>query len=128
MDDEEYEVVPAPAVAASKVLVDMKTRLGNPDDPYSKQGKKLMDIMIAVWEDLWPSEAKKWHEDRREYQVAEMTIKEQVHKRTGRSLASIPYPIYELMRKLFPTYKLSHRDDYIKLVKHYPIFRFANKV
>lgn len=126
--NEEYEVIPPAAVSASKIISDMHTLLGRPDDPFSPQGEKLMHIIIAVWEDLYPREAMQWYEDRKEYQKEEMSVREQVNKQTGRSLASIPLPIYRLMRKVFPNYKMDNRDDFIKLVGRYPLFRMANRV
>jgi len=124
----DYEVLPQLAVIASKVISDMFIRLGQPTDPFSKAGEKMMHILIAVWEDLYPKQAKQWYDDRAEYKKAELSIKSQVQQKTGRSLASFPLPIYHMMRKVFPNYKLNNRDDYIKLVKKYPLFKMANKI
>lgn len=125
---EEYEEIPKEASAAARILSEIYIKLGSPQDPYSKAGEKMMDLIISVWEDLYPRDAHEWYQSRANYQRAELSTKEQVRKRTGRSLASIPSPIYELMKVLFKDYKLSHRDDYIKLVKKYPMFRMANVV
>lgn len=125
---EEYEEIPQLANAASIIISDMYIKLGQPDDPFSAQGEKMMNLIISVWQDLYPEDAREWFEARKDYQNSEMTTKEQVRQRTGRSLASIPRPIYDIMQKVFKNYKLSHRDDYIKLVRRYPIFRMANHI
>lgn len=126
--EEEFEEVPKGAVAASKILADMKIRLGSPQTPLSDSGQKLMNVIIAVWEDLYPLEAKAWYEDRKEYQKNEMSLTEQVRKHTGRSLASYPYPIYQMMKKLFPTFNATERKNCMKMVKKYQMFKMANKV
>lgn len=128
LGNDEYEVIPKAAVSASKILVDVFEKVGRPEDPFSEQGKKVMEVIISLWQDLYPLEAKMWFEDRREHLNEEMTIREQVSKQTGRSLASIPSPIYRMMRKVFPEFKMDDREDFIKLVKEYPIFRMVNKI
>lgn len=125
--NEEYDEIPPSAVAASKMLVDVCVRLGYPETPLTPSGEKLMNVIIAIWEDLYPLEAKIWYDDRKEYQDNEMSITEQVRKGTGRSLASFPYPVYQMMTKVFPNYKLEAREDYLTFVKKFPMFRMANK-
>lgn len=127
VNGEQYEEIPAVANAASKVIADMHIRLGRPTDPFSESGQKMMDIIIAVWQDLYPRDAYQWLEDRKDYQKNEMTISEQSRKRTGRSLASYPYPIYQLMQKVFKGFDPVKRENCLKMVKLWPIFRFANK-
>lgn len=124
----EYDIVPPESVAASKIIVDFWDRLGKPQDPLSKTGEKLMKIMIAVWEDLYPLEAYRWLKQRKEYKSSELTIGEQVKQHTGRSLASYPYPIYQMMKVVFPEFDPVKRENCIKMVKKFPIFQFANKV
>lgn len=125
--NDQYEEIPREAVAASKIIVDFHKSLGEPKDPLSKNGEKLMTILISIWEDLYPLEAKLWYDERKEYQKEELSIGEQVNKGTGRSLASVPFPIYQMMKKVFPKYKLSKREDWLTFVKKYPMFRMANK-
>lgn len=128
IDGEVYDIIPSEFNAASKALTDMYLKLGSPDDPLSTQGEKIMKIIIAVWEDLQPEQAKQWYAERMEYKNNEMTIREQVHKKTGRSLASYPSLVYKLMKAIFPKYSLSNRENNIKLVQKYPIFQMANKI
>ena len=125
---DEYEVIPPQAVASVQILMKMWETLGKPDTPFSESGKKLMNIIIAVWEDGYPNDARKWMKDRADYQSAEMPISEQVSKKTGRSLASYPLPIYNIMGKLFPTFKAADRKNCMKMIKLWPIFQLANKV
>lgn len=126
--DEEYEEVPQLASAASTIISDMYLKLGKPKDPFSRSGEKLMDIIISVWHDLYPQDAREWFAMRSEYQNAEMSITEQVHQRTGRSLASYPYPIYQIMKRVFPEFDSAKRENCMKMVQKWPMFRFANKV
>jgi hypothetical protein len=109
--------------------MDMRERLGSPATPFTQAGEKLMKIIIAVWEDGYPSQARQWYKDRREYKNAEMGITEQVHQRTGRSLASYPEVIYNLTRRLFPGFDPAWpRNNAIKMVKKFPMFQMANKI
>jgi hypothetical protein len=127
INGEEYEAVPEIASITSKWLVEIWERLGKPDTPLSDAGGRMMDVIIAVWEELYPKEAKKWTEDRKDYKKAELDIKEQIRKHTGRNLASYPYPIFAMMSKLFPHFKPGDRQNCMKLVAKWPMFKFANK-
>lgn len=124
----DYDIIPPPAVVASRVIADMWIKLGQPQTPFTNTGKKMMDIIIAVWEDLYPLQSKIWWDERKNYQANEMTISEQVSQGTGRSLASYPLPIYNLMKKVFRGFDATERNNCIKIVKQWPQFRMANKV
>lgn len=128
LDDQEFDVVPREAVVASKAIADIYIKLGRPQNPFTDSGQKMMQLIIAVWEDLYPLQAKMWYDDRRDYQSNELSIREQVHKRTGRSLASYPLPIYNMMKKVFRGFDPAERKNCIKMVKYWPQFRMANKV
>lgn len=123
-----YEEIPSKSVAASRVLAAAFERLGKPQDPFSKAGEQMMRFIIAAWEDLYPKQVAQWLKTKKEYQDAEMSTSEQVHKQTGRSLASLPTPVYRMIQKVFPEYKLNDRDEWMKFLKKYPIFRMANKL
>lgn len=125
---EEYEEIPKEAVAASKVLVDLWIKLGRPQTPLSDSGEKIVNLMIAIWEDCYPLQAKMWYADRKEYRNNEMTTSEQVHKKTGRSLASYPLPIYSMMKKVFKGFDPAERKNCMKMVHKWPMFQMANKV
>jgi len=45
-----------------------------------------------------------WLEQRKNYKASELSISQQVKRQTGRSLASYPYPIYQMMKKVFPDF------------------------
>jgi hypothetical protein len=124
----DYQVVAKEATLASRWLTSVWNELGKPPTPFSEAGEKLMKVIIAVWQDLYPLEARLWFAERSEYQKAELSITEQVHQRTGRSLASYPYPIWRMMKKLFPGFKAGERKNTMKLIKMFPIFKMANKV
>ena len=126
--DEVYSEVPKEAVLASKWLIDAHKALGRPPTPFTKSGEKMMNMIIAVWEDLYPIERKIWLDDRREHLLAEKSISQQVRQHTGRSLASYPYPIYKMMKVVFPDFKAGERKNCIKLVKKWPMFRMVNKI
>ena len=87
-----------------------------------------MAVVLATWEELYPQEAKEWYEGRKEYQNAEMSLTEQVHRRTGRSLATYPFQVYQMLKRIFPDFKFSERNNCIKLVKKFPVFRMARHI
>ena len=128
VDGEVYDEIPQVSLVASKWLVDLWIKLGKPPNPFTEQGIKLMNVIIAVWEDLYPHEAEKWHEHRDEYQKNELTIHQQVKRQTGRSLASFPVPVYRMMRKLFPGFQSTERKNVMKMVRKWPIFQMANRL
>jgi len=123
----EYEMVSPAALAYSKALATAWDNLGKPTSPFTPAGNKLMDMIIKVWEKGYPSEAKQWYADRAEYKRNEMSISDQVSKRTGRSLASYPLPIYSMMKKLFIGFDPAQRNNCLKIVKKWPMFLMANK-
>ena len=126
--DEEFEELPAIVTFTSKYMVDIWDKLGRPDSPLTDAGAKMMNVMIIAWEELYPEDAKKWYEERKSYKNSELSINEQVHKRTGRSLASYPYQIFMMMKTLFPKFKPGDRVQCMKLIRKFPIFKMANKV
>lgn len=120
-----YEEIPKHATVASRVIADMHKQLGEPDTPLSDAGEKMMNILIAIWEDMYGDDVAQWTASRKEYQGAEMTTREQIKHKTGASLASVPFPIYQMMKKVFPQYKLSSRDDWMKFLQRYPMFSLS---
>lgn len=125
---EEYEVIPETALAASRWLVDIWEQLGKPDTPLSESGEKMMRVIIVAWEELYPEEARVWRSERKDYKASELAISEQIRKHTGRSLASYPYPIFQMMRTIFPHFKPGDRKSCMKLVAKFPMFRLANRI
>lgn len=123
----DYEEIPVTAVAASKWLVNIWERLGKPETPFTESGQKLMNVIIIVWQELYPKEAKEWLEARKEYKTNELSISTQVSQHTGRSLASYPFQIFMMMKKLFPTFKPGERENCMKMVSIWPMFLMANK-
>lgn len=126
INGETYDVPTNQAIVVTDLLIRMWDRLGKPSDPFSESGKKMMEVIIATWEDSFPVESRAWYEERKLYQKEENSITYQVHHETGRSLASYPYYIYSVMKIIFPKFKFSDRNTVLKLVKYYPMFRFAN--
>lgn len=127
-DGEDFDYYPQSITTASKWLVEAYEKLGRPEDPLSEQGEKMMNLIVAVWQDLAPKDAVQWAKDRKDHLDNEMDVKEQSRKGTGRSLASIPYPVYTMMKKIFPNFDVGKRETAIKFVKRFPIFRMANKI
>jgi len=123
----EYEVIPPQAVASVQILMDMWQRLGRPKTPFTRSGEKLMNIIISIWEDGYSLQARQWYEERKEYKKNELSISTQVQKRTGRSLASYPLPIYNLMKKLFQGFDPAERKNCMKMIRKWPIFQMANR-
>jgi hypothetical protein len=126
--NETYDIPTNQAIGVTNAIVLTWEKLGRPKTPFSETGKKLMEVIIATWRDTFPKESKDWLDMRKEYQKEELTTKEQVHRKTGRSLASYPYYIFQVMKKVFPKIKLADRKTAIKMVKHYPMFRMCNRV
>lgn len=122
-----YSEIPKEVLIYSKWATDLWTRLGKPTSPLGENGQKLMSVIIAGWEDLYPLEAKDWYADRQEYQNNELDVMTQIRKETGRSLASFPVPIFRMMRKFFPKFKLNKRENVVEIVKKFPVFRMARK-
>lgn len=127
INGETYDIPHRQGAAITDLLVKMWEKLGKPEDPFSVSGEKLMQIIIATWEDTYPEESRQWYEDRKEYKLEELDIKTQVRRKTGRSLASYPYYIFTIMKIVFPKVKFSDRKIHMKMVKKYPMFLFANK-
>lgn len=129
IDWREYEQISASANAGSAFLTMMWEQLGKPKDPISTQaGRKMMEVIINVWARELTQEYIEWKSIRSDYQDNELSTKQQVKQHTGRSLASYPMFVYQILKKMFPDYKISDRDNNIKMVKHFPIFRFCNTV
>lgn len=124
----EYEEVPKEAVQASGAITFAWDRLGRPKTPFTKSGAKLMDVIIAVWQDCYPVDAKIWFEERQWYKNAEKRISEQVAQRTGRSLASYPLPVYQIMKRVFKGFDPAERKNAMRMCKKWPIFQMANKL
>jgi len=127
IDGKTYDSVPQEAVSASGLLASAYIKAGRPQTPFTKAGAKIMDVIIAIWHDLYPIESEIWYNERKEYKKNEKSITDQVHGRTGRSLASYPLPIYRVMGVVFPNFKPAERKNCLKMVKKWPLFRFANK-
>jgi len=128
LDGQNFEVIPDIAIHSSRWLIEIYQRLGRPQNPFTETGKKMMDVIITAWFNLYPIESRIWLDERRNYQNTEKSITEQVHTHTGRSLASYPMPIFKMMKIVFPDFKPAERKNCIKMVKRWPIFRMANKV
>lgn len=124
--DKAYEVPPEQAIILTEFLHRVWERLGKPTDPLSDAGKKVVEAIIMAYERTYPMEWRDWLKDREQYQHDELTLHEQL--KTGRSLASYPVFIYNVLRKMFPTTDFSNRDFIIKFVRAFPMFRYANRV
>jgi hypothetical protein len=124
---DDYEKIPPESLMASKWLVDIWERLGRPQTPFSESGAKLMNVIIAVWQELYPQEAKEWLDTRKEYKANEMSIQQQIKQHTGRSLASYPFQVFMMMKKLFPKFSPSERKNCMKMVTKWPMFLMAVK-
>lgn len=121
-----YGEIPRAGVQATSILVKIWEDLGRPNSPLSETGEKMMKVIIAVWEDLYPREVKNHFRDRTEYQNNELSINQQVHQHTGRILITYPEHIFKFMKKIFPDFKLGERKNVIKLARKYKMFQTAN--
>lgn len=123
-----YEIPSEQATAITSYLVYAWEKLGKPQDPLSESGKKMMEVILATWEDTYPFEYHEWKSIRDEYQESEMEIHDQVKQQTGRNLAAYPMYVLQVMKRVFPNWDPIKRENCMALVKEYPIFRMANKV
>jgi hypothetical protein len=128
IDGDMYDIPTKQAIAISNLLVNVWVKLGKPDTPLRGKGIDMMKIIISSWEDTMPKEARLWKKDRSEHLAAEMDVKEQVKKKTGRILASYPGMIHALMKIVFPKFKSGKRENVIKLVQLFPMFKYVNKI
>lgn len=124
--DKAYEVPSEQAIILTEFLFRVWKRLGQPTDPLSIPGKKLVEAIIMAYEKSYPSEWKQWLSQRADYQHDELTLREQI--KTGRSLASYPVFIYHVLHKMFPEIDFSERKFVMRFVKAFPMFRMANRV
>lgn len=127
VNGEQYEVLPEVVNEVAAGLLLTWEKLDRPGSVFTKNGEKLMEVFIASWQDLFPRESRRWIEERKMYQLAEKSIREQIKQHSGRSLASIPLYIYKLMKLFFKEDKNFDKEFYLKLIKKFPIFRMANK-
>lgn len=121
----EYEEIPADSYHAVDAIVKVWDRLGQPHTPFDETGAKVMDTIIAAWQFKFPKEYMDWIKDRSDYQKAELSIKEQVHHHTGRTLAAYPFFVFQTMKRVFPDFKPAERNNCMKMVRKWPIFRYA---
>jgi hypothetical protein len=124
--DKAYEVPQEQAIILTEFLYRVWDRLGQPTDPLSTPGQKVVEAIIMAYQKTYPIEWRNWLNDRADYQHDELTLHEQL--KTGRSLASYPVFIYNVLRKMFPETDFSDRAFVIKFVRAFPAFRMANKV
>jgi hypothetical protein len=124
--NEEYDVIPPQSVAASKMVTDAYIKAGSPTSPFTKQGEEIMNVIVAVWMDLYPKQYVEWVGMKKEHIKEEMSAKDQVKEQTGRSLVSFPTPVYKLMQVFFKDFTMNDRDEVIKFAKRYPIFAMSS--
>jgi hypothetical protein len=122
-----YEIPTKQASAISSAIAYAFTQCGCPDTPLSDAGEKVMDVIIATWRDTYPKLSDEWFEERQLTRNEQMSTQDQVRKGTGRQLASYPMYIYEVMRKLWPKFKATERDNAIAMVRRYPIFSLVER-
>jgi len=128
IDGVEYEVPTDQALALSAAIANMWDFLGRPDTPLSDQGEKLVRVIVSAWEDTDPEAVRDWKAARDEYRETELDIKDQIKQHTGRNLASYPKFVYDIMKKTFPNFDFIERENCLKMVKRYPMFRLPNKL
>ena len=55
LNGETYEIPTKQANAISSAIAYAFTATGCPETPLSEQGKKVMEVIIATWEDTYPN-------------------------------------------------------------------------
>lgn len=125
--DHEVILLPQDQYQAVDYLVKIWEGVGRPTEPFSKSGLKVVEAIIEAWKIIKPDEYMDWKRIRDEYQSSEMDVHDQVKQKTGRIAVSMPRLFITLFHKMFPGYN-TDRTFFLKLGKHYPIFRFAQKL
>lgn len=128
IEGELYDVIPDVLNEAANYLMIAYKDLGQPTTVFSEAGEKMLKVIFATWQDIFPRESKQWIKNRERYKKSEKSIKEQVKEHTGRNLASIPLYVYKMMGKFFTDDEDQNRDYYLKLAAKFPEFRLANRV
>lgn len=127
MGEEEYEIPTDQAILLSKYLTEAWDKLGKPNDLFTESGRKLMTVIIAAWEDTYPTQYAQWKANRDEHLASELPIREQA-LHTGRSLSSTPTFVWYLMKKFYTGNNINERKFQLKFVKEYPIFRYTQRI
>lgn len=128
LNGEEYYTPTKQGYIVSNLLVDLWQNLGKPSDPFSNTGSQLVDVIIATWQDTFPQQYREWIKERKLMHDSELSNSEKIRKHTGRNLAAYPFYIYKLIKTIFPEFKFSDRDNQLKLVKKWPIFKMVGNV
>ncbi len=126
LNNVEYEIPPAEAIKITQYIVGIWEKVGRPNDPLSKTGQVVVKAIIYAYEKTYPIEWSEWLEERKEYQNNELSLYEQI--KTGRSAASYPMFIYNILRKVFPQTDFSNREFIFKFVKQFPVFQVARRI
>ena len=58
LDGQNFEVIPDIAIHSSRWLIEIYQKLGRPQNPFTETGKKMMDVIITVWFNLYPKYTK----------------------------------------------------------------------
>lgn len=124
---DDYEVVPPYLSQATAMIVELWVRSGCPSSPLSSSGRKLVDFVFSCYKELFPEDYSSWLKTMKEYKANELSVHEQVHKRTGRSLLSYPYWVFAVLKVVFPGFDFVKRENALKIAKLFPQFRIANK-
>ncbi len=127
IDGQEYYQPTRQGYAISDTISKLWDNLGRPETPFSKTGEKLMDVIIATWEDTFPDQYKEWIKEREQMHQAEISNREKIKKHTGRNLAAYPMYVYKMIKLVFPEFKFSERENQLKLVKKWPLFKMVRK-
>lgn len=125
--DHEVVLVPQDKYLAVDYLIKIWESVGRPTEPFSKSGLRVVEAIIEVWKVILPEEYVEWKKIRDDYQRSEKDIHTQVREGTGRISVSMPRLFVTLIHKMFPDYKMD-KSFFVKLAKHFEIFRFANKI
>lgn len=127
VDGTEYKIPEKFKYQLIAYLMQAWSQLGKPKTVFSDSGDKMMQVLIASYEDLFPEDARERKKEISEHKQVEMSISDQVKKHTGRSLASVPLYFDKMMKVFFKEDK-KDRAYYLKLVRKYPMFKMVNRV
>ena len=121
----EYEIPTRQATAIASILARAFFTFGKPETVVSENGKKLMTVIIAAWEDSFPAESDTWYNQRR----AELANQRSLHDSVvagGSNSITYPYWLFQMMNWAFPNDRWANKETVSYLWDNFPVFRSSN--
>ena len=125
IDGVQYEAASKTSAALVKGLIDIREKLGNPEDCSVNTGWVMLDNIMQVWFKYYPTEVKEWKKEILDSLDTERSIAASVSA-GGYFPMSWPTRLYRMVKALLPKQKLNDDDFIHQLVGRYPILKTTN--